>query len=334
MIQTAIIGCGAIHTMHTGAIADLPDVQIAAVCDTKADRAQRTAEELGCRWYTDYTKMLDEEQLDAVHICTPHWLHGEMALEALRRGIRVLVEKPMAVTVEQARAMIAEDERQGSGKLCVIFQNRYNAASRMLKEVVGGGEYGALQCLRGIVTWIRGEAYYSDDWHGKKALECGGVMINQAIHTLDLVQWIGGGARTVTGAVSTDALKGTIEVEDSAHLRMELKSGASAVFYATVAHAVDSPVEIDAVLERGHFLLRGERLFYVDEGFTALCEPGGSPVGLRDYWGTGHKVQIADFYACIREGRPFAIDGTQGIEAVKLVCGLYESSATGKTVVL
>jgi predicted dehydrogenase len=246
----------------------------------------------------------------------------------------VLTEKPMAVTVQLAQAMIAADEKQGGGKLCVIFQNRYNAASRMLKQIIDGGEYGALQSLRGMVAWVRSKEYYSDDWHGKKALECGGVMINQAIHTLDLVQWLGGGVRSVKGSVSTDGLIGLIEVEDSAHLRMELKSGAVAVFFATVAYGTDSPVEIEAVLEGGRFLLRGERLFRVDEGFIALCEPDGKPVGLRDYWGTGHRTQIADFYRCIREGKPFAIDGVQGIEAVKLVCGLYESSRTGKVVSL
>jgi predicted dehydrogenase len=230
--------------------------------------------------------------------------------------------------------MIEADRRQGGGRLCAVFQNRYNQSSRLLYEIIHGGQFGSLRCIRGSVVWVRTPAYYSDDWHGKRELECGGVMINQAIHTLDLIQWLCGGAQSIKGSVSTDALQGVIEVEDTAHARIVMKNGVPAVFYATVAYGCDSPVEIEAVMEGGCFLLSGDSLFRMDDGLTRLCAPEGAPVGLRDYWGSGHHAQIADFYRCIAEGRPFTIDGAQGIEAVKLVCGLYESSATGRTVTL
>ncbi len=333
-IRAAIIGCGAIHHTHLTALKDLPQVQVAAVCDNKPKRAQASAQALGCEAYTDYRRMLTDAAIDAVHICAPHWLHAEMALAALAAGKYVLVEKPMAMTVADAQAMIAADQAAGGGHLCVIFQNRYNHASRILKEIVGDGSFGALQCMRGSVVWRRTEAYYSDDWHGRKATEGGGVMINQAIHTLDLVQWLGGGAASIKGAISTDALTGLIDVEDSAHARILMRSGVPAVFYATVGYGVDSPVEIEAVFERGTFLLRGESLYRLDDGFTRLCAPDGAPIGQKDCWGSGHRTQIADFYRCVAAGLPFAIDGTQGIEAVKLVCGLYESSATGAAVAL
>ena len=331
-LNVAVIGCGNIHHVHTAVLADIQRVRIAAVCDIKPERARLSGEENHCSWYTDYRQMLREANVDAVHICTPHYLHAEMALEALRLGKYVLVEKPMATSVADAQAMIAEDERQGGGHLCVVFQNRYNAASRMMKELIDGGNYGALKCLRGMVAWRRGEDYYSDDWHGRQALECGGVMINQAIHTLDLVQWLGGGAISVKGAVSTDALTGVIEVEDSAHLRMKLASGATAVFYATVGYGVDAPVEVEAVLDGATLLLRGDELYRVDNGFEPLCTPHNAPIGSRGYWGSGHRAQVEDFYRSVQEGRPFAIDGRQGIEAVKLVFGLYESSRRGSEV--
>ena len=333
-INAAIIGCGGIHEVHTTVLRELTGVKLAAVCDNKPERATRSAEKNGCVAYTDYRRMLREADIDTVHICTPHYLHAEMALEALRLGKRVLVEKPMATTVADARAMIAEDTRQGGGHLCVVFQNRYNAASRMLKETIESGRMGALKCLRGSVVWHRGPEYYADDWHGKAALECGGVMINQAIHTLDLVQWLGGGAESLKGAVSTDVLTNLIEVEDSAHFAIRMKNGVQAAVYATVGYGIDAPVEVEAELEKGRLLMRGESLFSVDDGYMRLCAPDGQPVGARDYWGSGHRAQVGDFYRCVAENRPFAIDGVQGIEAVKLVCGLYESSRTGQTVTL
>jgi predicted dehydrogenase len=310
----------------------LNGVTLAAVCDNKPGRAQESAEANGCLMYTDYRELLKNPDIDAVHICTPHYLHGPMAIDAMRAGKYVLVEKPMACSPAEARAMIDEDERQGGGRLCVVFQNRYNESSRTLKDFVDGGKYGRLLAMRASVVWNRSEEYYSDDWHGKKAYECGGVMINQAIHTLDLVQWICGGARSVKGCVSTDGLMGVIEVEDTAHMLIRMKSGIGAVMYATVAYGVNAPVEIEAVLEEATFLLKGDRLYRTDIGFDLIVSPQGYPIGERDYWGSGHLVQIADFYHCILEGRQFYIDGTQGIEAVKLVCGLYQSSEIGRVV--
>ena len=121
---------------------------------------------------------------------------------------------------------------------------------------------------------------------------------------------------------------------DVINFAIRMKNGVQAVFYATVGYGIDAPVEVEAVLEKGRLLMRGESLFSVDDGYMRLCAPDGQPVGARDYWGSGHRAQVGDFYRCVAENRPFAIDGVQGIEAVKLVCGLYESSRTGQTVTL
>jgi predicted dehydrogenase len=333
-INAAIIGCGSIHHMHADIIKGLEGVHIAAVCDNKPDRAKASAEANNSLCYTDYRELLKNPEIDAVHICTPHYLHGRMAVDALKAGKYVLVEKPMAAYVSEAEAMIEEDARQGGSRLCVIFQNRYNPAVVRLREIISGRRYGPLKCMRGSVAWHRAKEYYSDDWHGKKALECGGVMINQAIHTLDLVQWICGGAAEIKGSASTDALAGVIEVEDSAHMFIRMKSGIPAVFYATVGYGVHTPVEVEAVLEKAVFLIKGDRLYRADGGYELICDSAGKPLGEKEYWGSGHLAQIGDFYRCIRERKPFFIDGRQGIESVKLVCGLYESSETGKTVLL
>jgi UDP-N-acetyl-2-amino-2-deoxyglucuronate dehydrogenase len=331
-INVAIIGCGIIHHVHKEVVGRLDNVRLAAVCDDKPERAQASAGESGCLSYTDYREMLKSDEVTAVHVCTPHWLHGSMALDALRAGKYVLLEKPMATTVAQAEALMAEDGRQGGNRLCVVFQNRYNDSVKMLRDIIADGRYGVLQSMRGSVAWHRAKEYYADDWHGKKELECGGVMINQAIHTLDLVQWLCGGAQEIKGSVSTDALAGVVEVEDSAHMFIRMKSSISAVFYGTVAHGADSPVEIEAVFEKATLLMRGDTLLRIDGGFEVLCNPESSPLWEKGYWGRGHLAQIGDFYSSIEQGKPFYIDGRQGIEAVKLVCGLYESSRTGKAV--
>lgn len=330
-IRAAIIGCGAIHRLHAGVLSELDAVKLAAVCDSKPNRARESAEDYGCAWHTDYRELLEDPGIDAVHVCTPHYLHAGMAVDAIRAGKYALVEKPMAGSVAEAEEMLAEDERLGGGRLCVVLQNRYNPAVQKLRELITGGRCGGLRAIRGAVAWCRPREYYMDDWHGKKALECGGVMINQAIHTLDLVQWLAGGAAEVKGSVSCDALGGAIEVEDSAHMFMRMKSGIPAVFHATVAHGANSPIEIEAVLDDAVFEIKGDRLYRADGAYELVCDSAGKPIGERDYWGAGHRAQIADFYRCIREGKPFFIDGKEGIESLKLVCGLYESSETGRT---
>ena len=333
-INAAIIGCGSIHHVHASVLNQLAGVRLAAVCDNKPERAKTSAEAYACKHYLDYKELLQDPEIDAVHICTPHYLHGPIAIDALRAGKYVLVEKPMACSVAEANAMIGADEAAGGKRLCIVFQNRYNEAIRMLKAIVDGGQHGALKCMRASVVWQRSKEYYSDDWHGRRALECGGVMINQAIHTLDIVQWLCGGAASVKGAVSTDGLIGAIEVEDTAHMRIVMKSGIPAVLYATVAYGAHAPVEIEAVLENAVYLIRGDKLYRAGDCLELVCDPENMPIGEKDYWGSGHLAQINDFYGCIREGRPFFIDGAQGIEAVKLVYGLYESSETGRVVMI
>lgn len=330
-IRAAIIGCGNIYGMHRDVLRQLPGVRVAAVADNKPERAKKAAQELECDAYSDYWELLAREDIQTVHICTPHYLHAQMAIDALRAGKYVITEKPMALCVSDARRIIAADP---GGRLCVVFQNRYNDASVALKKMVEEQTYGPLKALRGMVTWKRTAEYYADDWHGTLEKEGGGVMTNQAIHTLDLVQWLGGGACSVSGSVTLDRIPG-IEVEDSAHAFIRMKNGVTAVFYATNAYETDAPVEVEAVFEQATVLLRAADL-YLWQGaeLKHLVSGNAQPGQHKDYWGVGHLRQLADFYRCVAEGRPFAIDGEQGIEAVKLVRGLYASSARGKEVEL
>jgi predicted dehydrogenase len=188
---------------------------------------------------------------------------------------------------------------------------------------------------RAFVTWSRGEDYYSDDWHGTIEKECGGVLINQSIHTLDLIEHLCGKCRKVTAHVSNDHLKGIIEVEDNASGLMELENGITAMMYATTAYAENSDVLIDITLEKGKLRIEGEKLCIQNGGgFTDVTKKNESVYHGQSYWGTGHGALINDFYDCLKSGRKFAIDAYEGSVAARAVFAAYKSSESGLNIEL
>lgn len=332
-IGIALIGCGAISSVHLKAITALPSAKLIAVVDTNAELAAQTAEAYGCSYYTDYLNMLKNPEIDLVHICTAHYQHAPMAVDALKAGKHVLTEKPMAETKEAALTMLQAAEECPNVQLGVIFQNRYNPASQIMKKAVQSGELGKLLCLKGIVTWSRDASYYKTEWKGKWATEGGGVLINQSIHTLDLLQWLGGQVTSIKGTMSNDSLEDIIEVEDTVHAHLTYANGATAVFYATNAYGVNSPPEIELVFEKGKLVLTGDTLYQViDDVQTTLTSPEANNLGAKSYWGISHGTQIADFYAHIQSGSPYELNGPEGFKAFNLVMDVYASSRSGKRI--
>jgi predicted dehydrogenase len=331
-MKVAVVGCGNVSVNHFAAIRDIPGAEAVAAVDIKKERAERYAHETGARAYTDFDEMLKTEKPDVVHIATPHWLHTPMAVKALDSGAHVFLEKPCSVTSEEADALAKAQERSGK-QVAVCFQNRYNDSSITLKEIVDSGKYGKIKSVRGFVTWDRGREYYSDDWHGTLDKECGGVLINQAIHTLDLILFIAGPCKEVTAHVFNDHLKGIIEVEDTAYLRMKLESGICALLLATTAFSGNSPVMIEVSLENALFRLEGELLYKIapDGKADILCARSDEQFSGKSYWGHGHKAIIRDFYNCIETGRKFSIDAYEGGKALKTVAAAYKSSRNNTT---
>ena len=190
-MKTAVVGCGNISNVHFKALSEIQEIEIVAVADIKKERADKKAVEFGAKAYYDFEEMLANEDLDCIHICTPHYLHTPMALKALNKGIHVLIEKPCSVSADEVEAL--RNAQKESGKqVGICFQNRYNSCVCRAKELVDSGNMGKIRSVRAFVTWCRGEDYYSDDWHGTLEKECGGVLINQAIHTVDLIQYFTG----------------------------------------------------------------------------------------------------------------------------------------------
>ena len=332
-MKVAVIGCGNISKMHFIALSENPDTEIIAVADIKKDRADAAASEYGAKAYYSIDELLENEAPDAIHICTPHYLHTAMAAKALAKGIHVLTEKPCSATLEEVDALRKAQTLSGK-QVGICFQNRYNGCVRCAKDILDSGSMGAVKAIRAFVTWSRDEDYYSDDWHGTLEKECGGVLINQAIHTVDLVQYFGGKCKSLVANTSNDHLKGIIEVEDNASVRMELENGVIAMLYATTAYAENSDVIVEILTEKGKLRLEGERLYAFDEkGNIAKIECGSDVVYHGEsYWGSGHSALIDDFYDCLKNNKKFEIDAFEGGHAAKIVAASYKSAASGESI--
>ena len=221
--NVGIIGCGAISKNHIKAILSA-GLDLCALCDVLPEKAEQAIEKhslAGARVYTDYREMLDQEKPYAVHVCTPHHLHAEMCIAALERNVHVLCEKPLCISLDQLESVRSAAEKS-KAQLGVCHQNRYEPNMLRLYEMTRNGVRGGV----GNVAWKRDEAYYnSAPWRGTWRCEGGGVMINQALHTLDIMQWVCGMPKYVTAHTATDHLASVMETEDTAMARFTCEDG-------------------------------------------------------------------------------------------------------------
>ena len=268
-MKVNLVGCGGVSKCHFNAINMLKNkgAELTAVADIVTDKADAKAQENSCKAYYDYVTMLNEEKPDVVHICTPHYLHVDMAVEALERDINVVLEKPCGTSVEGLKRLI-EAEKASKGKLAVCFQNRYNSSVVFAKELIESKKFGEVKSARAIVTWRRDEDYYSSDaWRGTWEQECGGVLINQAIHTHDLMQYLcGKTTKTVEGHISNYHLKDYIEVEDTASVYFTYEDGTRAVYFATNASGDNSDPIVEIFCEKAVIRVEGSSVFKIADG--------------------------------------------------------------------
>ena len=224
-LRIGIIGCGRISIRHFLSIKAIEEVELVACCDVKKERADEAAENYGIKAYYSYEEMMASEQLDAVHLCLPHYLHSKVAIYAMERGINVLTEKPMDVDYESA-AKAVDVAKEKNLKFGVIFQCRYNNPAQLVKKAVTSGKLGKILSARSILTWNRSDDYYnSSDWKGTWDKEGGGVVIDQAIHSIDLVNWIvDSEIESVSCSMHNRGHK-IVDVEDSAEGFITYKNG-------------------------------------------------------------------------------------------------------------
>lgn len=332
-LRAAIIGCGAIHKTHAQAIIDNPNAELVSVVDIDAEKAEQSAKLYNCRYFTDYKDMLNDKEIDVVHLCTPHYLHAPMAIDSMLAGKHVLTEKPAAIKSSDVMRM-AEVSKNTGKSLGVCFQNRFNNTSARIKEILSSGKAGKILGAKAMVTWKRDEEYYASGyWRGTWEMEGGGVLINQSIHTLDLLQWFCGDVVKIKGSYDTRLLKHVIEVEDTAEATLIFKNGSAGLFYATNCYAAHSPVEIEIICENALIKLSDNLTITYKSGETEHVSDSLSSVPGKSYWGSGHAVLIDEFYNCILEQRPFLIGPEEGVKTIKLIEGIYESAGTGEYVV-
>lgn len=326
MTTAAIIGCGDISTVHFAAIATMDDVQLVAVCDTDPARLEAAAAAHDVPGYAAYLEMLNEVRPDVVHICTPHHLHASVAAACLERGVNVIVEKPLAHTLAEGKRLIEVAERSPA-KIAVCFQNRYNATSQAMRKMLDDGGLGQVIGASATVMWHRnGDYYRSRPWRGTWAGGGGGLMMNQAIHTVDLLQWLVGDVAKVEGRASTRSLSGVIEVEDTAEFVAEHVGGARSVFYATLANAVNAPVTLDIVTEKATLSLRGDLTITYADGTVEVVRERVAESGGRAYWGVSHELLITDFYARLGEPGPFWINPAEAGKSLAIIKDIYAQS--------
>lgn len=314
-MRVAVIGCGAISKNHIAAI-EAAGQTLCALCDVDTQKAQALG--LKVPVYADFSELLQAEKPDCVHICTPHYLHASMCVEALGKGVNVLCEKPLAITQEQLDAVLAA-EKASSATLGVCLQNRYEPNFAALKELA---EAESVASLAGSVFWNRDENYYaSGDWRGKWDTEGGGAAINQALHTVDLLQHLGGMPKYVTAHFANDHLP-AVEVEDTIAARLETEDGRVFSFFATTGCGHSFPAMVQLRTQSKKTCIATSNLLTVDGETTS--QQAQETVG-KSVWGRGHKLLIADFYDCLQKGKKFPIDGTEGAKSVCIILKMYES---------
>lgn len=320
-MKTALIGCGAISGAHLRGLSAV-DTTVAALCDIDAGKAEKRKAEFGLSStvYTDWREMIDRERPDVVHVCTPHYLHVPMSVYALSRGINVLCEKPMAISAEGLDE-IAAAVRTSGARFGVCQQNRFEPNMKKLKEIVLSEGFAAAFAS---VVWKRDADYYAGgDWRGRRETEGGGVLINQALHTLDLMQWIFGMPEYVTANVSNDHLKGVIDVEDTAEAVFELPDGRKFNFFATTSCYADLPIQIRAKLPDKRVINAETKLLTL--GDEIIKTETVAATEKKAVWGGCHRLLVADFYDCLKTGRRFAVDQDEAAKVVRMILSVYAS---------
>jgi UDP-N-acetyl-2-amino-2-deoxyglucuronate dehydrogenase len=347
-LRFGIVGCGVIGPTHAEAIASLPDAQLVAVTDTDAEKAQKLAARYGATPYTSLQTMLDREQLDVVNICTPSGMHGEHACLVMRSGRHVIIEKPMEISLSAIDEMLRV-QQENHVKLAVISQHRFDPASLQVHNLLQEKAFGRLVLGNVIVPWWRSQAYYdSGAWRGTWRLDGGGVLMNQSIHSIDLLQWFMGPVRSIYAY--TDTLAHRMETEDVAVAVLRFASGAAGTIAATTAAYPGVTTRIEIFGDQGSAVIENDSLSYLHLARDDNQEIGAYGANLKESESQrsvgsaaqnpaaisfrGHALQIADMIRAIREDGVPLVDGYAARRPVEIILGIYESARTHKEVIL
>jgi predicted dehydrogenase len=340
-----IVGCGMISSFHARAIADVRGAKLVACFDTREPAAEKFAAEHACQAYTDLNAMLSDPKVAIVTIATPSGAHMEPAVAAARAGKHVIVEKPLEITLKKCDRMIEACKKAGV-QLGAIFPSRFHDSSLKMKRAIDGGRFGRLTLGDAYVKWYRTQQYYdSGAWRGTWALDGGGALMNQAIHSVDLLTWLMGPVVEIQANAATLAHE-RIEVEDVVVATLRFANGAIGVLEATTAAYPGYLKRIEIHGSEGSALLEEEDLRAWDFAkprtedkaiFKEMKEHKSTGGGASDPAAMGHHghaMQFRDFVEAVKKNRPPAIDGHEGRRSVEIILGVYKAAETGKSVKL
>lgn len=336
-IRFAIIGCGRIAPKHAESIVAIPEAELVAVCDIIPEKAQAFADKYGAKPYTSFEEMLAAEDIEVVTIATPSDLHAPIGIAAAKLGKHVMVEKPMAMTLKSADELI-KTCKENHVKLAVIHQNRFNKSVKLMRKALEDGRFGKLTHGQATVRWNRDNNYYAQaPWRGTK-LQDGGVLMNQSIHNIDLLQWTFGPVESVFGYTTT-ALR-PIEMEDVGGAVIKFKNGAIGLIEAA---STIYPKNIEETLNvfgaTGSVIIGGIAVNRIEtwefpnseeEKKQILESQENDPPTV---YGFGHREVINDMIHAIREDRTPAIPGEEGRKALEIILAIYKCQETKQPVV-
>ncbi len=327
MTRAAVVGCGDVSIVHLSTLDGLDGVDLVGVADADPSRSSAAADRWNSAAYKTMEELIEAVRPDVVHIATPHDQHADLAVEALEKGVAVLLEKPVGRTVADAGRVIAAAASHPEVKIGICLQNRYNPPVVAARDLLASGKLGAVRGGSATVFWHRDAAYYANrPWRGRSAESGGGVLINQAIHTVDLMEWLLGDVTSVRGHAGTYGLAGVVDVEDTAHLLLDHDGGARSVMFATTTHVADAPVTIEIVTERATLRIRGDlTVTHADGRVDVVADQPVATAG-RAYWGASHQLLIADFYRRLRDPEPFWISPAEGVRSLRLIEDIYRQS--------
>jgi predicted dehydrogenase len=340
-----IIGCGMISRFHSRAIEDVRGAKLVACFDNFSAAADKLAAETGCKAYHDLDEMLADHKVDIVTIGTPSGAHKEPAVAAAKAGKHVIVEKPLEITLSRCDAIIRACEN-GRVKLSTIFPSRFHESSIEMKRAIDGQRFGRLTLGDAYVKWYRTQAYYdSGKWRGTWQLDGGGALMNQAVHSVDLLTWLMGPVAEVTAHTATIAHE-RIAVEDNLVATLRFENGALGVIEASTAvypgylkrieiHGSEgSAVMEEEDIKFWDFAKKQKRDEAIHRSMAQRHSTGGGASDPAAIGHHGHARQFQDVVEAIKKDRTPAVDGREGRRSIEIILAIYKAAETGKAVKL
>jgi UDP-N-acetyl-2-amino-2-deoxyglucuronate dehydrogenase len=336
-IRIALLGCGRISANHVEAIARVEGLELVAACDIVDARAKATGEKAGVPWFTSYEKMLADVPCDAVAIATPSGLHPAHGILAAKAGKHVISEKPMAISLASADALVQACDDAGV-HLFVVKQNRLNATVQLVKKAIDKGRFGRLFLANTTVHWTRPQEYYDQaPWRGTWEFD-GGAFMNQASHYVDLMQWLVGPVESVIAKTATMARK--IEAEDTGAAVLKFRNGALGVIEVTMlTYPKNLEGSFTLIGEKGTVKIGGTAVNKIEHWAFADSDPDDALVAQVNtdppsVYGFGHEPYYRNVLRVLRGEAVADTDGRGGRKSLELILGIYESAKSGREIPL